>query len=389
MNIGIDIRCLMHRTKTGVGEYTQALLDAIFLIDKTNQYYLYYNSQKNITNNLPKWDQDNVHTISSHYPNKLFNIFIALTGFPKLDRLITKITHAKLDAFYSPNLNFTALTKEIPFFLTIHDLAFHHFQESYTIKQNLWHKLLKPRKQCERAKIIFTPSKNTKLDLIHTFQLPPEKILTIYPGLSPIFLLHLDLDIKKTIVQKKYGLPNHFILYLGTIEPRKNIDGLITAFEKIFSQLPFPHYLIIAGTKGWKNEKIYQRANQSPCRDHIKFIGYIEAEEKPALYALADLFIYPSFYEGFGFPVLEAMAMGTPVITSQRSSLPEITKNCARLIDPNNTYSIGYGIRDILSNLTKTKKQTDEAKLRSQFFSGEKSAQEFLKTIIHYYSSRS
>lgn len=380
MNIGIDIRCLMHKTKTGVGEYTQALLEALFVSDKINQYYLYYNSSADITDNLPKWNQDNIHLVASHYPNKLLNLSIALCGLPKLDRLITKITHIKLDLFYSPNLNFTALTKEIPFFLTIHDLAFAHFPEYYTAKQNWWHKILQPKKQCQRAKIIFTPSKNTKLDLVATYNLSSKKIQTIYPGLSPIFSQNSDLEAKKNIVKKKYGLPNHFILFLGTIEPRKNIESIITAFEKVYSQLPFPYYMIIAGAKGWKNAVIYNRANQSPYRDHIKFIGYIQAEEKPALYALASLFIYPSFYEGFGFPVLEAMAMGTPVITSPRSSLPEITAHCAHLIDPNNIRSIEFGILDTLRNPTINKKQNEQAEARSQIFSWQEPA----KKILYY-----
>lgn len=383
MNIGIDIRCLMHKTKTGVGEYTQALLEALFALDKTNQYYLYYNSKADISANLPKWNQENVHVVASHYSNKLFNISITLFHFPKLDQLITKITQVKLDVFYSPNLNFISLTKDIPYFLTIHDLAFFHFPEYYTIKQNLWHKILKPKKQCKRAKIIFTPSNSTKTDLITTFELPVNKIRTVYPGLSSLYLNNSDLEIKKTLVRKKYGLPNHFILFLGTIEPRKNIYGIITTFEKIYPHLPFPHYLIIAGANGWKNDIIYNHANKSPYRDHIKFIGYIQAEEKPALYALAELFVYPSFYEGFGFPVLEAMAMGTPVVTSQRSSLPEITKNYARLIDPNNIHSLGYGIIDGLSKQKINKKQLEDAKDYSQTFSWNEAARKFLETITY------
>ncbi len=383
MNIGIDIRCLMHPTKTGVGEYTQALLDALFILDKKNQYYLYYNSNKNISANLPKWDQGNVHIVSSHYPNKLLNLSIATIGYPKLDRLITKITHTKLDVFYSPNLNFTALSTDISHFITIHDLAFFHFPEYYTLIQKWWHRILRPISQCQKAKMIFAPSKNTKLDLSHSFNISPDKIQVIYPGLSPIFHKTSDLENKKTIVKKKYHLPNHFILFLGTIEPRKNVDGVISAFEKVYSQLPFPYYLIIAGAKGWKNEEIYKRADKSPYRDHIQFIGYVHDDEKPALYAEAGLFIYPSFYEGFGFPVLEALSMNTPVVTSQRSSLPEIANKYARLVDPNNIHSIGYGIIDALKSNPTVKKPNEDLKKYLEKFSWEFTARQFLETVTY------
>ena len=377
LKIGIDIRCLMSSTRTGVGEYAYELLNAILKIDKENQYYLLYNSHTDVAEHTPLWPQNNIHYVATKWPNKLFNAFIKILGWPKLDKLVSR--HNKLDYFFSPNLNFTALSKDIKHILTVHDLSFKFYPQFFSLKQKLWHWAVNPKKQCARADIIFTPSENTKRDITDYYHIPPEKIQITSGAISDIFDNPV---IDKEKLKQKYNLPNRFILFLGTVEPRKNIIGLIEAFEKCYSLLPNSYTLVIAGSgRGWKNKQIYARALASPLRDKIEFIGYVEAKEKPALYSLAELFVYPSFYEGFGFPVLEAMACSVPVITSNRSSLPEITGQAAYLINPNRPQEITEAIIKML---------TDE-KLREHFkklgleqikkFSWETAAKQWLELI--------
>lgn len=344
MNIGIDIRPLISPARTGVGEYASELISAILNLDKQNKYFLFYNSYSDVSNNVPKWRQDNVQYIITRWPNKVFNGFIKIAGVPKLDKIMGNI-----DVFFSPNLNFTSLSKKTKFVLTIHDLPFEIFPEFFSPKQRLWHKMINPKKQCERADVIMVPSENTRRDIVDRYKLNPEKIKVLYHGLPQIFYKK-ELIGNSQKIKEKYKLPDKFILFLGTVEPRKNITGLIRAFETAHGSLPADYSLVIAGTNGWNYDKIFERANLSPVKDRIKFIGYVEPEEKPALYSLAHAFVYPSFYEGFGFPVIEAMACGTPVITSNRSSLPEITQNAAYLINPDNTVSIAQGIIKILNN---------------------------------------
>ncbi len=385
MNIGIDIRPLMTAPRTGVGEYTFELLDAVFQIDKTNQYFLFYNASRQTARNLPAWNQPNVHYIITHYPNKLFNGAIKLLNRPRLDKIIAKKANLPdgLDCFYSPNLNFVSLSSKIKHILTIHDLSFEFFPEFFSKKQVLWHGAVNPKQQCRRADIILTPSENTRRDIIDYYKIEEKKIKVIYPGLSPMFskINNEQLTINKEAVKQKYNLPNHYILFLGTIEPRKNIVGLIEAFEKVYSQLPIPHYLIIAGANGWSNKEIFNRAAYSPVKDHIKFIGYINSEDKPALYSNASLFIYPSFYEGFGFPALEAMAMGVPVITSNRSSLLEVADDAAYLINPLQTNSLIQAILDILNKPELRVRLIKKGHERAQLFSWEKAAKEWLNCI--------
>lgn len=388
MNIGIDIRPLMHPVRTGVGEYTYELLNAIFELDKTNQYFLFYNSQKNISKNLPKWNGDNIHYTHTAWPNKVFNVCIKLFGWPKLDKIIIKkcklkIENSQLDWFYSPNLNFTSLSKNTKHLITIHDLSFEFFPEFYTKKRQLWHKIINYKKQCQKATKIIVPSENTKRDLVDKYKIPAEKIQIIYPGLSSVFK-NLDIENvrrQQMQIKKKYFLPENFMLFLGTIEPRKNIVGIIKSFEKIYPLLPADYSLVIAGTPGWKNKKIYAAAHQSAVREQIKFIGYIAPEDKPALYASTNLFVYPSFYEGFGFPVLEAMAMGIPVITSDRSSLPELASQASTLVNPNKINEITQAMKEILTNTAQRSNQIKNGLSVVTKFSWDRAAREWLSQL--------
>lgn len=366
----------MRARRTGIGEYTFELLNAIFDIDKKNDYSLFYNSHADISKNIPKWEQPNVRYVATRRPNKLFNGTIKLFNTPRLDNLLG----VKLDAFYSPNLNFTAISKKTKFVLTVHDLSFEIFSDFFTAKTSLWHKIISPKKQCLRADMILTPSENTRRDIVDFYGINKNKIKVLYPGLSSVFLKKQSADTEQ--IKKKYALPDKFILFLGAIEPRKNILGIIEGFEKIASSLPNSYSLIIAGADGWKTEKIYEPARVSHCREKIKFIGYVAPEDKPPLYAAADLFVYPSFYEGFGFPVLEAMACGTPVITSNRSSLPEVAGgDSAWLVNPNRTDEIAYAMFMMLTNDNLKKSFVQKGFEQSKKFNWQKTAAQWIDLI--------
>lgn len=382
MNIGIDIRPLMSPVRSGVGEYTLELLTAIFAADKTNQYFLFYNSHTDVEQYVRHWHQDNIAYVYKKWPNKLFNLVTKFFNTPKIDRAIChyeKVAHNtrqnnsitsntttsqkkiydnsfKIDYFFSPNPGFTALSKKTKHILTIHDLSFEFFPEFFSLKQRIWHWAVNPKKQCQQAAVIICPSENTKRDIISLYKIPAEKIKVIYPGISThrgatIIPAKAGIQTPESII-KKYNLPSKFILFLGTIEPRKNILSIIEAFEKSYSSLSDPYSLVLAGYAGWKNKQIYQKISSSPLRDKIHCIGAIDEADKPVLYTLASLFVCPSFYEGFGFPPLEAMACGTPVITSNRSSLPEVTGNAAYLVNPNRPTELAEATKEMLTNKT-------------------------------------
>ena len=391
MHIGIDARCLLANTRTGVGEYAYELLNALFKIDKKNEYYLFCNSatKKLETGNCPAlsgiplrrekfWG--NVHLVCTKYPNKLFNLSLQLFRRPRLDDLIIRQLGqaSNVDLWFSPNLNFTALSSRVKHILTIHDLSFEHFPDCYSRKRRLWHRALNPRRQCERADLILTPSEHTRRDVIETYSISEEKVRCIYPGLSEKFMTH-DTD-NMTQVRQKYILPGKFILFLGTIEPRKNIPGLIEAYRILCSLLPAPCSLIIAGPFGWKYEPIMKAIEET---EGVQYIGYVAPEDKPALYQLADLFVYPSLYEGFGFPVLEAMAAGTPVITSNRSSLPEVTGDAAYLVNPYNVSELARAMEMLTTDARLRALLIERGKRRAGEFRWEETARNFIETCKH------
>ena len=368
MNIGIDLRCLQEKERTGVGEYAYELVQNILKQDRANRYFLFFNSLGKA--DIPKFDLPNATITRFRLPNKLLNICFLLFKYPKLDRLISKkFGLEKLDMFFSPNLNFVALSKNTKRVITLDDLSFEFFPEHFTIKQRIWHALARPKKQCQSADLIITPSENTRRDVIKYFNVSPGKVSVIYPGLSSIFT-----GTKQNINNLVSG---KYLLFLGTIEPRKNILVLLAAFEKLaenFSDIK----LVIAGARGWKNKQILKKVRASRYSDRIILPGYISDNDKKGLYENALAFIYPSLYEGFGFPVLEAMAAGVPVITSGRSSLPEITEGSALLIDPRRPEELYSAIKRLLDSQELHRDTTEKGLKLAKKFSWERAAKEWM-----------
>ncbi|HCC23345.1 TPA: hypothetical protein DF272_04160 [Candidatus Falkowbacteria bacterium] len=352
MNIAIDIRSLMHPNRTGVGEYTHELLSALFTLDQKNQYWLFYNSAKSV--NVPKFNFPNVHYAKFSYPNKLLNFSLKIFNYPKIDKLIQHKFKTTIDLFFFPNLIFFAVA--CPYIITCHDLSFELFPSFYSLKRRLWHWFINPSKLYHRARSIISVSHHTCSDLIKTYHLPAAKIITIHSGISTVYK-KLDLtDPGKDRVRQKYSLPSKFFLFLGTLEPRKNIETLILAYNRNQDIHPSSTELVIAGAPGWKYKTIYRLIEHSKYSSKIHLINFVAQADKVYLYNMAQVFIFPSFYEGFGFPPLEALASGTPVIASHVSSLPEILGQNASYIDPYNVQDLADGLN---SSLTESPKAVD------------------------------
>ena len=184
----------------------------------------------------------------------------------------------------------------------------------------------------ERSDLIITISENAKSDIIKHFNVDEKKIQIVTPGIDLQKYSYNYTDIELENVRKKYDLPQNYILYLGTIEPRKNIERIVKAFKNYKKEVKDDLKLVIVGNKGWKYDNI-MKLIESMGTDII-LTGYIDEEDKIPIYKLAQIFVFPSLYEGFGMPVLEAMAAGVPVVTSNVSSLPEVAGDAAILVDP-------------------------------------------------------
>lgn len=385
MNIGIDIRPLMEHKQTGVVVYTREVLKNILAIEFSaslksggeNNYFLFFNSFKKVRH-LPKFNYPNVTYCEFRYPNKILNLAMRFLGWPKVDKLINKKYRIKLDVFWMPNWQFISLSKNLKKILTIHDLSPLLYPEFYSRKRRLWHKLINLSKLCKTFDKLITVSENTKNDLIKTLNIPEEKIRVMNSGINPGSRIQDPESIKS-----KYNLPDKFILYLGTLEPRKNIIGIIKAFERIvkYQISNIKCQLVLAGPRGWLYKDIYRAAKQSPAADKIKFINYVDNDDKFVLYQLAELFIFPSFYEGFGFPPLEAMSAGTPVVASLTSSLGEILGDAAFLVDPYNINEIAAAMEQILTNKELKNKLIERGKELVKQYSWEKCGEEVLEII--------
>jgi len=380
MKIGVDIRCLQEGRKTGVEEYTLNLLNNVFELDKKNKYVLFLNSFRKSGIGL-EWARKypDVKIKSFHYPNKLLNLCLWYLNWPKLDKLIGGV-----DVFFMPNLNFCFLSRKAKLVLTVHDLSSEFFPENFSWKRKLWHFLINPKKLCQRAKKIITVSDSTKNDVANFYKISPEKIETIRSSVSDEFGVISRNETKMIEVKKKHNLPYYFILYFGTMEPRKNIVGIIRAynqFRSLKNQELDKYKLVIAGAKGWKENGILKEIKKSPFKNDIFNIGFIDPGEKPHLYNLASLFVYPSFFEGFGFPPLEAMKCGVPVISSNNSSLPEIIGNAGILIDPERPDEIWKAMREILLNKDFKNKLKEKGLKKAGSFDWKTSAKKFLEVI--------
>ncbi len=346
MKIGIDIRTLLDREYSGVAEYTYNLLKELFRLDKNNSYTLFYNSARAIDGRIPVFEAENVKVVHTRYPNKLFNnIQQRLIKRPQIDSLLG------VDVFFMPNIGFISLSAGCRKLLTVHDLSYLRYPEFYSLKRRAWHWLMRIRSMMRRFDRIIAVSENTRRDLIELAGVSPEKISVVPSGISRDFRVLEAGDAGLNRVRRKYSLPERFILFLGTLEPRKNIDGLIRAFELYCAVHNAERIsLVIAGGRGWKNAAIHRAAQASPVRDRIKFIGYVDRGDKVYLYNAASLFVFPSFYEGFGFPPLEAMACGVPVVVSDNSSLPEIAGQAALAVNPFDSGAIAGAITSILAD---------------------------------------
>jgi glycosyltransferase involved in cell wall biosynthesis len=385
MKIGIDVRTLMDKYYSGVSAYSLNLIQELLKIDKENDYLLYYNSAKKI--DLPEFEGD-YKVIHTKYPNKVFNYLLQKQlSWPKLDKVLGGV-----DVFLAPHYNFFSFSGGTKKVLTIHDLSFLRYPEYFSKRKNFWHQLINVKKLAHSMDIIVAVSENTKQDIIELLNVDEKKIKVVYSGLENSFhevCSSLENDNfnneknqqKLREVKEKYKLPDKYILSLSNLEPRKNLETLIFAYIKIrdanhdLNDLK----LVICGAKGWKYKNIFKSIEKSKYSDDIIYTSYIENKDKPYIYKQAKVFVYPSFYEGFGFPPLEAMACAVPVVASFSSSLPEIIDKAGILVDPKSSDELAKAIISILTDNDLRDYYIDKGLKRAKEFSWQKTAKNYIQ----------
>lgn len=363
-HIAIDIRALLETQRTGVGEYVYTLLNVLLKEESSNQYYLFYNAAKGEDLYFPFFDYAHVHVIRTRWPNKILNIGMRL-GLIALDQYIEKRIGKKLDCLFAPGFSFIYVSKDTRFLLTVHDVSFWVIPQTFSWKRRLWHWIIQVHRQLDRADEIFVPSLQTKRDIVSWAKIDEACIHVTPLALGKQYVVASDQALEA--VKKRYRLPFRFILFLGTIEPRKNVDAVIDSFLHYKKQYQDPSIkLVIAGKRGWCYRPVEKKMKRHP---DVIYVDYVEERDKMALYQLADLFVYPSLYEGFGFPVLEAMYAGVPVMCSARTSLPEVAGDAAYYVDPMNISALARGYEELLSSNMLRELLVQAGKERAEIFS--------------------
>lgn len=363
MKIAIDYTSAA-RQRAGIGRYTRSLIHALAQHDPTNQYVLYtpHDAQHLDAGDFPK----NFRFVSAPLNERYM---VALWQRAQIPLPIEVFT-GSADIFYSPDfvLPPTRAAKKI---LTVHDLSFKRVPETAVPKLKWYLEGAVPR-AVRRADLILADSDATRQDLIELFKVPAERVQVLYSGYDPQFQRVSDAQTLQR-VRETYRLQKPFILHVGTIEPRKNLVRLIEAYSRLRRHGEVD--LVIAGGRGWMYDEIYAAPQKFGVSASVRFLGFTPDADLPALYSLAEFLAYPSLYEGFGLPVLEAMACGTAVVTSNNSSLPEVAGDAALLIDARDTEALAWAMSRFLDDRRWRGIMQQKGLAQAKKFSWQKSAQ--------------
>jgi glycosyltransferase involved in cell wall biosynthesis len=267
----------------------------------------------------------------------------------------------------------TPLLSPCPSVVTIYDLSFLLYPESFKRFKRFYLGLF-TRLSARKARRVIAISESTRRDVVRLLGVPPEKVEVVYCGIDEAF--HPLAEDQVAAFRSRRGLPERFILFVGTIEPRKNVTRLIEAFANLQTCRLASLKLIIGGAKGWFYEDVFARVEELGLGGEVVFPGYIPVSELPLWYNAAELFVYPSLYEGFGLPPLEAMACGTPVVTANTSSLPEVVGEAGLTVDPLDVEALTEAMRQALNDEALRQEMRERGLKRAKGFSWTKAAQE-------------
>jgi glycosyltransferase involved in cell wall biosynthesis len=341
MRILFDISPAVHR-HGGLGRYASELLSALLQIDRDNDYHAFYSKLGAGEQVDPPLDRLPAHSLG--LPAKPWRMSV----------LLAELAHVPMDPWLPACDLFHATEHLLPplrragSVFTIHDLIFLHFPE-YHLPLNRWYLSLMLPRFLQRADALIAVSENTKRDVVKLMQIPPDKITVIYEGVNPAYR-PLDNGTARDRVCEKYHLPAEYILYFATLEPRKNLLALLDAYHALHAREQTMPALVVAGRKGWLYQPVFERVRELGLEDRVHFTGWVDEQDAPMIMNAALVFVYPSLYEGFGLPPLEAMACGTPVICSNASALPEVVGDGGLLFEPRDVGALANAIARVLAD---------------------------------------
>jgi len=372
MKVAINCRSILKRKYTGIGRYTYNLIKSLSEIDDRNYYHLYARKGIfNITKGIPHFGPRNFQPVIDRFKR----------GPEK--------TLGKVDIYHSPSPDILTVNNGAKIIVTVHDLIFKTFPEGHT-QRTLDETEKNMANIGEKASKIICCSKNTVRDLKKYFNIKKEKISLVYQGVDKnmFYVIGSEEDRQADRMLKKRGIYEPYILSVGTIEPRKNLENILHAFDKLRTRKQFSGKLVVIGMKGWMSDGIESLIRKLELKNHVLFMGYINNHELRHFYNRAEAFLFPSFYEGFGFPIVEAFCCGTPVVTSNVSSCPEVAQDAALLTNPYNPEEIATAISRIVNDAGLKQSLREKGFRRAGDFNFHKTAKKTLAVYKEAYKSR-
>ncbi|MEF9953396.1 glycosyltransferase family 4 protein [Clostridium sp.] len=370
MKIAIDARGATWYKGTGIGTYTNQVLQYLLSEDFINQYHLYWAG--------PNYREIYKENVTINVSSKRHHRFFEDYYIPQ------NIKNNNVDIYHVPQ-NGIGLSKRIdcPCVSTIHDLIPYVMPE--TVGKGYLKKFIAQMPEIISSSTnIITVSEFSKQDIIRIFDVPPDNIKVTHLAADHIFK-PLDKETTKSYIKEKYNIEKDFLLYLGGFSARKNVRSILIAFSKIYKKLSKDLNIVIIGPSKDEHQKLTELAKTLGIEDRIQFTGYVPHEDLPLFYNACETFIYPSLYEGFGLPPLEAMSCRCPVITSNISSIPEIVGDGAYLINPRSIEELTTAIEKMVDDTALRSSYIEKGFTRSAEFSWEKTAKETLEVYKSIY----
>lgn len=365
MTTYFDISAAVHR-RAGLGRYAESLARALLPL-MGDELAFFFNREAGIEP-LTGMEGAPARTVDLGYKPWRMLVWLGQLGRIGYNRLLPGAT------LFHATEHLLLPLRDVPTVLTVHDLIFRRYPAHHK-RLNRWYLNATMPLFCRRAGHIIAVSEQTKRDVVAAYGIPAGKVTVIYEAADPRFQPQSAAAI--TAARSRFGLPDRYVLFVGTIEPRKNLGRVLAAFEQLHAER-LTDALVIVGKRGWLYDDFFARLEASPAKQAVIFPGFVPDANLPAVYAGAQALAFPSEFEGFGLPVLEAMACGAPVVCSSTSSLPEVAGEAAVLVDPLDQEALTDGLRRILANPALADDLRARGLAQAAHFSWERAAEETL-----------